>query len=131
MDKNIATTHAQTLVRMKHRIRTAFGISTDIFTVDDGCGGSEQGSGASPTACHSQLLAISPGHLILDANNRVSVLQHVISWVDDTVNKVDLPVNHQTQFYIGKIVDILSKWQSIIRITGGDLELSKTVAYLI
>ena len=79
----------------------------------------------------SMLQAMSPGHLIQDPNNSVLVLQHVISWVDDTVNKVDLPVNHQTQFYIGKIVDILSKWQSIIRITGGDLELSKTVAYLI
>ena len=123
---------------MKHRVRTAYGDSTDSITPEEIFGGSGQGSGASPTACHTQLISmvstlesITPGYLISNPTGTLSILQHVISWVDDTVNKEFLHRNNSTQDNLQRIHDILVHWRRILRVTGGDLELSKTVIYLI
>ena len=106
------------------------------FTANEEFGGSGQGSGGSPPICHSQLLvmvdtmaAITPGQLIQDPTKSISVLQHVINWVDDTVNKEILDSQADAQEQIARIRDILIHWRRILRITGGDLELSKTVVY--
>ena len=138
MHKNIAKTHTLTLAGMKHRVRTANGDSEQYFQAKEATGGTGQGSGASPPVCHSQLLVMvstlekfTPGQLIQDPTKAIKVLQHVISWVDDTVNKEDLPRNLETQEQLHRIREILLHWRNILRITGGDLELSKTVVYLL
>ena len=98
MDKQVAISHAKTVTGMSHRIRIAFGNSQNIISPKPQFGGSGQGRGGSPPACHSKLIPlattlekITPGHLLQDPTHSIKVLQHVISWVDDTVNKEDLP----------------------------------------
>ena len=90
----------------------------------------------SPPLCHSQLLVmvammaeITPGQLIQDPMKSISVLQHVINWVDNTMNKEILDRNANVQEQIVQISDILVHWRRILQITGGDLELSKTIVY--
>ena len=48
MDRNAAKAHAETLVEMKHRVRTAFGDSEDQILPLGEFGGTGQGSGDSP-----------------------------------------------------------------------------------
>ena len=81
MDRNVASTHARTLANMQHKICIVYGISSEGFTADTSFGGSGEGSGASPTACHSQLLAmisylqsISPGQYIQYPSRSLSVI---------------------------------------------------------
>ena len=40
-------------------------------------------------------------------------------------------MNLQTHQYLSEVIEILSKWRRTIRITRRDLELSKTVVYLL
>ena len=79
----------------------------------------------------STLQATTPGHMIQDSTKKISVLQHIISWVNDTANKEDLPREMDSQTQIQHISQILLQWRRLLRITGGDLELSKTVVYII
>ena len=74
---------------------------------------------------------LTPGQRLSDPTNRIQVSQHIISWVDDTVNKEDLSHNTTINHHIQRVGDILKKWRWILRTTGGDLELSKTVVYLL
>ena len=74
---------------------------------------------------------VTPGQLIHDPTKTIKVLQHVISWVDDTVNKELLNHHLDTKTQLQRIRDILIHWRKIIRITGGDIELNKTVVYLL
>ena len=138
MTKNAAITHSKTITGMTHKVRTAYGDSEGRIAPDKEFGGSGQGSGGSPPACHTQIVPmvktlqkISPGNLISDPTGTLKVLQHVINWVDDTAHKEDLIRERDFHHHLKQIGDILIKWRSIIRTTGGDLELSKTVVYLI
>ena len=134
MHPKIAKTHNKTLASMIHAVRTANGDSKNSFAANEEFGGSGQGSGGSPPLCHSQLVVmvetmtkLTPGQMIQDPTGTIQVLQHVINWVDDTINKEDLNRNIHIQEQISHIRDILVHWRRILRITGGDLELSKTV----
>ena len=73
MDRNVAITHAKTLIGMEHRIRTAFGDSEEVIVPSEEMGGSGQGSGGSPPDSHTQMIPmiatlekITPGHLLVD-----------------------------------------------------------------
>ena len=65
---------------------------------------------------------LTPGQLIQDPTGAIQVLQHVINWVDDTVNKEILDRNNNILTHIQKIRDILLHWRRILCITGGNLE---------
>ena len=138
MDRNVAKAHSETLTEMQHTIRTSNGDSSKNIIPDNEFGGTGQGSGGSPPICYSQLIPmvrtlerITPGQLIQDPTRTIQVLQHVINWVDDTVNKEILDMNLGTMEQLQRIRDILIHWRRIVRITGGDLELSKTLVYLL
>ena len=136
MHPNVNKAHNETLSEMVHNVRTANGDSDESFQATKDTGGTGQGSGGSPPLCHSQLVTmvatmskLTPGQLLQDPTKTIRVLQHVINWVDDTINKECLQREDDMTRQITKIRDILVKWRRILRITGGDLELSKTVVY--
>ena len=121
---------------MIHNVRTSNGDSKGTFKATDAFGGSGQESGGSPPLCHSQLVVmvatmeqLTPGQFIQDPRGAIILLQHVINWVDDTVNKEILHRDEDMQVQLHRIRKILLHWRRILRITGGDLELSKTVVY--
>ena len=104
LPENAALTHTRTITNMHHNVRTAFGDLTNIIEPSRSFGETGQGSRASPPACHSQLVVmintlrqLTKGHQLQDTSRKIHLIQHVISWVDDTVNKESLPYNSTPQ----------------------------------
>ena len=123
MDKNVSMAHNETLTEMQHTIRTSTGESKGSIVPDEEFGGSGQGSGGSPPLHHSQLIImlktlekITPGQLIQDPTRAHTVLQHIINWVDDTVNKELLERDMDTKDQLQRIRDILIHWKRILQI---------------
>ena len=77
------------------------------------------------------LRQLTDGHKLQDATRNIQLIQHVISWVDDTVNKESLLHQSTLQDKLQALQHTSIQWRRILHVTGGDLELSKTVVYLI
>ena len=64
LPKNVAICHATTLRKMKHQLRTGFGISKEFFQWcdDSNPGGLGQGNGGMCVSCHSYMLVFEKAY---------------------------------------------------------------------
>ena len=123
-----------TLQRMKHQVKIAQGVSKDSFThtSETQIFGSGQGSGAGVPNWHSHNETIiatyadyHPGITMTSPNNAVTIVQNVISFVDDNTLMVACPPTASAELMHSRAAAALTTWQRIMDITGGAVELEK------
>ena len=133
--KDLVRTQCNTLMQTRHYIKTGLGISKNFISTTDTSQpqGSGQGGGASvgnwqshndPMILTFQDLCKSCEMATPDQITKMS--QWMVSFVDD--NKILMnftPLTPTAEIYAAMKKGV-STWRDILRITGGDLELSKT-----
>ena len=136
----MAVCHARTVRLMKHRVRTAAGLSVDSITwskeVDPG--GVGQGNGAGPQSYHGQLLPqvlayeqiANQGVAFVNPQGTKTFYQWLIGYVDD--NSILLMVRDET-FAVNMMDKLLTEarrcvdiWQKLVVIAGGEIEVRKS-----
>ena len=139
LSKEDAVCHALALRKMKHHIRTGFGISEEYLMWDmlNNPGGLGQGNGGGPTSFHSLMLPLEKayemetGHGVHYTNPDSSrkFFQWLIGYVDDNTILIKLE-NLGYEDTAGKMITVAKKCLSIrqrlVHITGGELELTKS-----
>ena len=134
--RKTAIAHVQTLRKMKHRIRTKLGLSTQSFQATDDLllEGLGQGNGAAAKAWLSAERPIAlaykeltnAGITITNPFNSLTTKHSKISYVDDVKLLVELS---QIDFDIilGKeaLKDCLDTWSRLVDISGGEISLTE------
>jgi hypothetical protein len=134
---------------MIHRVKTNKGVSKGTISwsknqniqftrtngvdhIDGNIGGIGQGGGGSPVGWLVVLLvmiatysAFASGIIMADPQSLLTLTIHIISYVDDNTLVQSFDDNSSMGEILGKLNDCISKWHSILRITGGDLALEK------
>lgn len=94
MSKAATFTTAKTLSHMKHKIRTAHGLSKGFISPIPEMAGSGQGFGHGPASNHVQsvpminsLSRMTQGSFMTDPTGSRTNKQHAVGWIDDVTLK--------------------------------------------
>jgi hypothetical protein len=133
--KDLVRTQCNTLMKTKHYIKTGLGISADciVTTATSKPQGSGQGGGASVGNWQSHndpmILAfqdLCKSCIMATPDQLKKLYQWMVSFVDDNKLLMNFgPLTPRAQIYESMKKGVKT-WRDILRITGGDLELSKT-----
>lgn len=139
-----ASVQANTLRKMKFRLRTALGTSVNTYqhTVSTPIHGTGQGSCASPSIwlmtssiLMDCLTAISNGMTMLDVVHGKTIKQWIDGFVDDTSLFSNLTPGAYDDDTLLQLQTNLShdmmKWKELLEASGGNLELSKCFYYIL
>ena len=130
----------QLLIR-EREVQTAYGLSdTIVVGQDEYMGGIGQGNPGGPACYHFQLLPLllamrdmTQGYSALDPANIIQYTQYVASYVDDcnslvnlTPQEYNLCHDRQLEILIDRAQHTLTTWVDLIRLTGGEISITKS-----
>ena len=139
LPKSVAICHAATLRKMRHYLRTGFGISEEYLQGDktSNPGGLGQGNGGACVSWHSHMLTLEKayeretGHSVTYNNpdNTRTFCQWLVGFVDDNsimLKLENLGYEDAAPTMLEAAKRCLEVWQRLVHITGGELELTKS-----
>ena len=139
LSKSVAVCHAASLRKMKHLIRTGFGISEEHlqWNEENDAGGLGQGNGGASVSCHSHMLPLETsyeaktgqGVEYTNPGNTIHFFQWLVGFVDD--NSIILKLENLGYTYAAETMLVAAKqymeiWQRLVHITGGELQSDKS-----
>ena len=139
LPRNAAVCHAQTLRKMEHHVKTSFGISEDTLKWCRECnpGGLGQGNGAGCVSWHSHMLVLEEAYEKSTSNtvefgnpdSMGKFRQWLVGFVDDNsllFSFKNLGYDEPAVKLIKEAKNSREKWQRLVHISGGELELTKS-----
>ena len=137
--RGVAICQAEALRKMKHAIKTTYGISETISADNENkLGGIGQGSSEGPVSWHSQMLALIDSYEELiphreffkSHDKTLQISQWLVGFVDNNTIlftvKDPLFARENIQNLFKMADECLEVWQKLVVITGGDVELDKS-----